>query len=92
MMCTLATVGALVLFAISFAMTRNLPFDPTRPNPGAMLPGMALFTAVITGSLTLGSIPVVYRVRQSKPPLAITMGSVLVGITPWIIVLVNRFR
>jgi hypothetical protein len=48
-----------------------------------MLPGVLLFTALVTGTLCLILIPIVFRVRREPPPRTVLWTAVLLGFTPW---------
>lgn len=89
MMATLATAAALLLFALARAWTASLPSPPERPHPLTSLPGVLLFTAVVTSSLVLILVPVVYRVRSAAPPLAITIVATTIAAGAWVILLVT---
>ena len=91
MMCTLATGAALFLYAVfSAVLPRGLA--ESKNSAAAAIPAVALFTALVTGGLVLGLVPVVYRIRPEKPPLAITIGSLAVGSAPWIVLAINALR
>lgn len=87
MLCVLATVlsqsiAFLVQFGLSFAT------DPEQiPATIWALPGLMLFTAFLTGALTLLLIPLVYRFRQTPPPRPITIFAIFVSILPLAVLL-----
>ena len=91
MMCTLATGAALALYAMaSLALPRGAT-DGQQSSLASAIPAVALFTAVVTGGLVFGLVPIVYRIRPMKPPLPITIGSLLIAATPWVLLAVNAF-
>jgi hypothetical protein len=50
-----------------------------------------LFVALATGVLCLLLTPLVHRVRAAAPPRAITVGAVLIGFAPLVLLAVLTF-
>lgn len=88
MMSTLATGSAVCLSAFAYLFVRSFRAEDAARSPLAALPGLLLFTALVTSVLTLALIPIVYRVRPTNPPPMVTVGSVCVAASPWIAMLV----
>lgn len=86
-MATLATLGALTLFAIAFLLFRTASAPAGQMNPLAMIPGLLLWIAIVTGSVAVGLIPLVYRFRQTNPPMAFTLAAIVIGSVPWVLLL-----
>jgi hypothetical protein len=82
-MLTLLITGiALVLAGIIFLVTQTVPLSPIASRNLASLEGLLTITAAITGLLCLVLTVVVYRVRQTPPPISITVAAVIAGILP----------
>jgi hypothetical protein len=50
---------------------------------------LLLFASAITGLVALLLIPVVYKARLVRPPSAVTAFAIIVGVAPWIVLLVQ---
>jgi len=57
-------------------------------HPLGRIASALLFAALMTGVLCLGFTPLVYRVRQISPPQAITIGAILIGLSPIVMLIV----
>jgi len=51
-------------------------------HPFAMIPGVLMFIAALTGMICLLLTPLVYRIREVAPPRAITAVAILASIVP----------
>jgi hypothetical protein len=63
-----------------------------RPAAWSVLPDVTLVMALVTGALCLVLTGVVHRLRKTPPPLAITVVTVLLGLTPWARVILAWLR
>jgi hypothetical protein len=82
MLSVLSTLAALAVAALVGLATLAWPAPEDQAHPLAALAGMMLFVAIATGLLCLALTPLALRVRQIPPPLAITIGAVLIGLAP----------
>jgi hypothetical protein len=92
MMATVASAAALILMVTAYVAIRWLTPDNAAPQTLAAIPGLLLFVAVVTGSLSLILIPIVYQLRPSPPPTAVTVGSAGIGVAAWVAVLVQSWK
>lgn len=92
MLTTLCTAVAELLALGAFLLSLNAPPTAETPDPLLVLSHTMLWIALITGLVTLGLTAVVYRVRQTPPPGAITAFSVIIGLIPPVILIVANFR
>jgi hypothetical protein len=76
--CAAAQATALVVWLIA----RSAGIPANRPNALMLVPSTLMFVALLSGILVLALTPVVYRVRRARPPLAVTVGAVLIAIVP----------
>src|SRR5262245_13540093 len=88
--CLSTTAGMLVVVALRLLMLA-FPVAAGGVHPLARIAGVFLFIALMTGILCLGFTPLVYRLRQQPPPRAITIGAVLIGLSPFLLLLVLTF-
>jgi hypothetical protein len=82
MLCTLFTfcaeaVGLIAQIALPYAGG-----DDTSRAAWTLLPQITLVMSLVTGILCLVLIPLVYRLRITRPPDAITFVAVLIGLAP----------
>jgi hypothetical protein len=83
-LCTLAAqVVALAVWL--FARTVGIP---GRPNYLMLVPTTLMMVALLSGILVLVLTPLTYRVRRSRPPLAITAAAIVIALLPPAVVLV----
>lgn len=87
MLCVLATLGAEATALMSWLLARHWP-PAASSAPLRAFAGMMWFSALVSGLLVLVMTVVVYRVRKDKPPRAITVLAVVVGLVPLAILLV----
>jgi hypothetical protein len=85
--CTSTAVGMFVVLAFRFLMIA-FPVAAGRDHPLGRVAGVLLFVAVMTGVVCLALAPLVYRVRGTPPPQAITIGAVLIGFSPIVMLIV----
>ena len=85
--CTSTAVGMFVVLAFRFLMMA-FPVAAGRDHPLGRIAGVLLFVAVMTGVVCLALTPVVYRVRGAAPPQAITIGAVMIGFSPIVMLIV----
>ena len=73
----LAELGALVAWGIVVAG------DPqSLPQSLTALPGFLLFAGMITGTLSLLLVPLVYAAGRQRPPWQITLAAVIISLLP----------
>jgi uncharacterized membrane protein len=82
-------------FALAFRGLVVLMIDSAEnaesiPKAAPYIPGLMLFTALVTGILVIGATPVVYWVRRTPPPWPITAGILVIGLTPLVLLYFNR--
>lgn len=75
-------VGAFRLLMLAFPVATGAqhPFD--------RIASVLLFTALMTGVLCLALTPLVCRVRANRPPRSVTIGAVLIGLSPILLLVV----
>ena len=98
MLCALFTfcaegVGLVARMARAYAAAYAAEAE-SQPQPGAwhVLPDVTLVMALVTGTLCLVLTGVVYRLRKTLPPAAISVVAVLLGLTPWARVILAWLR
>lgn len=84
----MSTLAALAVAALVGLATLVWPAPDGQPHPLAALAGMMLFVAATTGLLSLVLTPLALRVRQTPPPLAVSIGAFLIGLAPLIAIAV----
>jgi hypothetical protein len=57
-------------------------------HPLQRMAGVFLFVALMTGVMCLAMTPLVYRTRRNPPPQAVTVGAVLIGLAPIVLMIV----
>lgn len=65
-----------------FGFARYWPAPAGQPPLMQMMATSLLLVALVTGVLCLALTPLVWRLRRVKPPLAIVLVAVLVGVAP----------
>jgi len=80
MLSTLATLVAL-LVVVALELTARL-ID--RGGPLIMISRLLLFTAAVSGIVTLVMLAVTWKVRDVRPPKSIVIGSLVIALAPWI--------
>lgn len=92
MLCIVATLmGDLFGFGGHFLL-RLISEPAAAPEAVRALPGVMLFTALMTGLISVVLTPFVYRFRRSPPPAAITVFAITVATLPLIAGLVVTLR
>lgn len=90
MLTSFATLVALVLVLF---MRLYLQFGgPEKPATAESLSAVLLFVALIVGAISVVVTPVILKRRIIKPPLAVTIGVLIIGIIPWVILIVSLSR
>jgi len=84
MLLALSCLAAQLVALATWLFARAARVPAGRPNALLMVPTTLLLVAVLTGILLLAMTPLAYRVRQSPPPLAITLSAILIGLAPLI--------
>jgi hypothetical protein len=85
--CLGTAASMLVVLAFRLLMI-GFPVAAGGQHPLQAVAGVLLFVGLVTGVLCVGLTPLVYRVRRAAPPLAITIGAVLIGVAPVAIMIV----
>jgi hypothetical protein len=85
--CMSTAMGMFVVLALRLLMIA-FPVPAGGTHPLARIAGVLLFVVVATGGVCLLLTPLVHRVRASAPPRAITVGAVLIGLAPVLLLVV----
>ena len=85
--CMSTAVGMLTVLALRLLMLA-FPVAAGGEHPLGRISGVLLFIALITGVVCLGFTPLVYRVRSAPPPSAITVGAIMIGLAPIVLLIV----
>ena len=85
--CMSTAVGMLTVLALRLLMLA-FPVAPGGDHPLGRIAGVLLFVALITGGTCVAFTPLVYRVRKAPPPSPITVGAVLIGLAPVVLLIV----
>ncbi|MBW8885351.1 MAG: hypothetical protein JF612_11400 [Planctomycetia bacterium] len=85
--CMSTAVGMLTVLALRLLMFA-FPVAAAGDHPLGRIAGVLLFVALATGAVCVAFTPLVYRVRQAPPPSPITVGAVLIGISPIVLLIV----
>jgi hypothetical protein len=87
--CMSTAMGMLTVLALRFLMLA-FPGAAGGDHPLGRIAGVLLFVALTTGLVCLAFTPLAYRVRRAPPPRAITVGALLIGIAPIVLLIVLR--
>jgi hypothetical protein len=90
MLSALATFIAEMVAAAALLATKLWPDG--NASLAALLPGVMLFTALVTGAIGLVLTPLVLRLRHVPPPRGIVVAAVIIGASPWMVAAVWLFR
>jgi len=85
--CMSTAAGMFVVLALRLLMIA-FPVAAGGVHPLGRIAGVLLFVAITTGVLCLGFTPLIYRLRQRSPPRAITVGAILIGLSPILLLIV----
>ncbi len=85
--CMSTAVGMFVVVAFRMLMLA-FPVAAGAQHPFGRIAGVLLFVAIITGLVCLALTPLAYRVRATRPPRAVTIGAVLIGLSPIVLLVV----
>ena len=85
--CMSTAAGLLVVLALRLLMIA-FPMAAGGVHPLERVAGVLLAVALITGICCVVLTPLVYRVRQTPPPREITVGAVLIGVAPIVLLIV----
>jgi hypothetical protein len=85
--CMSTALGMLTVLALRLLMLA-FPVAAGGKHPLAQVSGVLLFVALITGVACVAFTPLVYRVRKTPPPSPITVGAVLIGAAPIILLII----
>jgi hypothetical protein len=84
MLTCLSTAAAMLMVLAFRLLIIEFPVAAGQRHPLAAVAGVLLLVALLTGVLCLGLTPLVYRVRRTRPPVAITAAAVLIGAAPMV--------
>src|SRR5687768_1646160 len=87
--CMSTAMGMVVVLALRLLMIA-FPVPVGGIHPLARIAGVLLFVVLATGAACLLLTPLVHRVRATAPPRAITVGAVLIGAAPLVLLVVLR--
>jgi hypothetical protein len=82
MLLTLSCLTAQLVALATWLFARGAGIPAGRPNALLLVPTTLMMVALITGILLVIVTPVVYRVRRSRPPIAITIAALVIAIAP----------
>jgi hypothetical protein len=85
--CMSTAAGMFVVLSLRLLMLA-FPVAAGGVHPLGRIAGVLLFVAMITGIVCLGLTPLVHRTRQVAPPRTITIGAVLIGLSPMVMLIV----
>jgi hypothetical protein len=85
MLTTLTTAAGLVCCGGATLLVWRFETPPTSL---AMLPGLLMLMSTVAGLVVLILTPVVLRLRNAQPPKSITVGAVLIGAAPIVLLAV----
>jgi len=85
--CMCTAVGMFVVLAFRLLMLA-FPVAAGAQHPFANIAGVLLFVAIVTGAVCLALTPLAYRVRATRPPRAVTIGAILIGLSPIVLLVV----
>jgi hypothetical protein len=85
--CMSTAAGLMVVLALRLLIVA-FPMAAERAHPLGRVAGVLLAVAMITGLCCVALTPLIYRVRHSPPPKEITVGAVLIGIGPIVLMIV----
>jgi hypothetical protein len=89
--CMSTAVAMLMVLALRLLMIA-FPVAAGGVHPLARIAGVLLFVALMTGALCLGFTPLTHRIRHAPPPRAITIGAILIGLSPIVMLIVLALR
>jgi hypothetical protein len=85
--CMSTAAGMFVVVAFRLLMLA-FPVPVGAQHPFGRIASVLLFAALITGVLCLALTPLAHRVRATRPPRSVTMGAVLIGLSPIVLLVV----
>lgn len=85
----MATLGALALRWLVLLMIHSTADPKSLPQATPYIPGLMLFSALISGILAVSATPAVYWLRRSAPPWQVTATIVLIGLAPLVLLAFN---
>jgi len=85
--CMSTAVGMFVVVAFRLLMLA-FPVAAGVRHPFDRISVVLLFATLVTGVLCLALTPLAYRVRATRPPRSVTIGAVLIGLSPLVLLLV----
>lgn len=89
--CAAAQLVALVMWGLAWLADRATEVPNPKPNALHTVSGVLLMVGLLTGLVAIGLAAVVLRIRRARPPRAITIASVLIGVAPPVILTVLQF-
>jgi hypothetical protein len=89
MLSAMATLGALLCAGVANALSRWMLGADQRGAMFGALPPLLFFISLVTGSVCLFLTVVALRVRRVPPPSAIVVTAVLIGVSPFVLLLIR---
>ena len=85
--CLSTAVAVMLVLALRLLMLA-FPVAGGRVHPLTSMAGVFLFVALLTGLVCLLFTPLTLRVRRRSPPRAVTVGALLIGFSPIVVLAV----
>ncbi|MCI0361711.1 MAG: hypothetical protein L0211_24770 [Planctomycetaceae bacterium] len=84
MLLALSCLAAQLVALVTWLFARGAGIPADRPNALLLVPTTLMMVALLTGILLVSITPLVYRIRRSPPPMAITVAAIVIAISPLI--------
>src|SRR4029453_15552378 len=88
MLLALSCLAAQLVALATWLVARAAGIPAGRPNALLLVPSTLMLVAVLTGVLLVVMTPLAYRVRKSRPPLAVTVAAIVIAVAPLVTVAV----
>jgi hypothetical protein len=88
MLTCMSTAVAMLVVSTLRLLIVAYPVPAGGIHPLARIAGVLLFVGLATGALCLLFTPLVHRARGVAPPRAITIGAILIGLSPMVMLIV----
>lgn len=88
LMATLLAVAGTILTRLLASWAKP---EAGEPNLLLVLPGLLLFTGIVSGSICLALTVAANRLRRRAPPRAITVFAVAACVLPWVLLILSPF-
>lgn len=90
---TLAALCSLAALAFRWLilLMLNAAADPEQLHPATpVIPSLMHFVALVSGVMAISMTPFVYWLRRAAPPWQITAAVLVIGLTPLVLLVLNR--